>query len=716
MWKSPRFWGAGHSNARMRAAGGLLLALAGVGVAACYFLLRPAPTATRADPVAVARELMAQGKYVRAADMLRAAFGANPSEETRTELAQALIASGDFEGALSTLRAAPDVSADPKQAYLLAEALIRLRRFAAASEMLEATSKGAANEKLDGAALLVAARAAHGLGRRGQARAYTSAALRAGGQTQGQAWLLRARLALDTNDLDTAKGAAARAREVGVPELLAKAVEIEALIRDGDFRGADEAIELLKRRAKKSYGDHQGGILAEYLAALLEASQGHFVDAARRLRPLEDWMDSEPSSALMLAMVLEGAGDVAQAERRLRAMHNDAPCDFRITLAYGGLLLRAGRLESAEQLAASAKAGAEGNFLKLTAALARQDDDRAIELAKQLALSAPIAPPGETVFGKHSYPAKRDRAFYERPAALVAAARTLFDGARFKALAAARSLTGENGGAAEFGLAGELYLASGADDLAAAMFERVLSIQPQSRAGLMGKIRTDLRAWNLDAAERTLGEAISSGESRLADQIMLARILLIRGRPSEAVELLAPNDFALLSQGDGPLIYGAALARAGEKERLVRFAEKMRRIRPAEPETATILGWAGLDDWAAMAARAAFVSAPTDKQRAEGYLLAMQKVGRGEQAIATLAEIALLGGPSDLEHATPETEASLEMLRRRYLSRAETAVAARDYALALARGGEVEHSMRVMREAVFWAAPQLTSPELSPRT
>ena len=143
----------------------------------------------REGPAELARSLMQQGEYSRAADMLRAAYRARPSESLRMELARALLSSGDYEGALETLRAdSLDSETSLARDYMRAEALIRMQRFDDAAEL---TSTMPAAERLNGRTLLILARAAYGLGDFDRAGALIGEALRTGGDALGEAWLLR---------------------------------------------------------------------------------------------------------------------------------------------------------------------------------------------------------------------------------------------------------------------------------------------------------------------------------------------------------------------------------------------------------------------------------------------------------------------------------------------------------------------------------------------
>jgi len=738
----PRFWGAQATLANVGRRFGtsgrrILMAAAGVSMLAIFAALAAPLDIGRSEidksPLGLAHALMEKGEYSRAAETLRAAWRAEPTEPLRMELARTLIGAGDNEGVLEALRTEfSDPSFEPARDYLRAEALIRLRRYDEAAALAEALAGGPA----DGRALLISGRAAYGAGRFDAAASLTGQALRAGGESLGDAWLFRARLALDANDFAAAKAAAARARESGAPAREIAAADIEGLIRGGDFTEASAAISALKAKTKRRDGPKDP--LPDYLAALLEASRGDYVAAARGLRALDRWLDGLPGGPLLLAMVQDRAGDSAQAERRFRALLAETPKNPFVLAASLDRLIAAGRLEEARQLvdrAGPRTSPATEGFLRLAYAQGADDHDAAVAAAKTLAAARVPPSPAEIVFGPHSQAAREDRARYESTRALAEAARVLLTGDARAAGKAARAHDDPSLGPAMAGLVGELYLAAGEDERAAAVFDRALTIAPNLLTALKGRVRVAVREGDLAYAETLLGDAVEASPDFVAARELLARMFLVSGRPKDAAAVLAPVEEELFVWPDGALLYASALQDAGEDRMLVRFAQKLNRVHPADPATVTVLDWAGLYDAAAGAAREALLKAPQDIPLREAYRRLMKKAGRASESVSfldalaerTAEEAAHPGsdgrqahGPAHASGNSAEENIgdanSLGASRRAHLAAPEDAFALSRFGAALARAGKVGESVRVMREACFRAPFEGCAPGLAPRT
>ncbi|MCB9955914.1 MAG: tetratricopeptide repeat protein [Caulobacterales bacterium] len=668
----------------------------------------------REGPAELARSLMQQGEYSRAADMLRAAYRARPSESLRMELARALLSSGDYEGALETLRAdSLDSETSLARDYMRAEALIRMQRFDDAAEL---TSTMPAAERLNGRTLLILARAAYGLGDFDRAGALIGEALRTGGDALGEAWLLRARLAFDNNDLDAAKSALARAEEAEASPRSVAMLRIEVLIRAGDFSGAEAAISAMRQPKKR--GKRQLDPYAETSLAMLDAAKGDYVSAVRRIRPLEQWLEAEPNGPLLIATIRDGAGDFAQAERRLRVMRAKAPDNEVILAAYGDRLIAEGRLEAAGQLAAGAGDGVRARLLCLSFALASRDFASAIEIAKGMASTRLPPTPGEVVLGPYSRAAVRDRAQYQRVRSLINGARTLSSGNGADAADAARVLAAAGRDPASMTIAGELFLAAREDSAADAAFTKALEEAPALQAAIQGRVRVAVRAWDLASAQDLLEAALRQDADNFPIRVLLAHTYVAAGRNNDAAEVLENQERRLVADPNSAELYGVALSRSGELESLALLAEKMRRARPADPVTAKLLSWAGRDEWAAVSARAALVAAPSAPERVEAFRSAMAKIGKADEAEAFLQSVRPPAGENNgsADNRKEGGGESLKSLRFAYLANPKDAVAASRFGTALSRAGDVMEGIRVMREAAFWAVISAIPADLEIRT
>lgn len=688
------------SAARVRTPLFAFAVLAFCGLAGPVALRGLSPGEIDRSPLGLARSLMEEGEYARAAATLRAAYRAHPGERLRIEAGRALLGAGEYHEALAVLRdGLPEDALAWETDYLRVEALLRLRRFGEAS----ALAGNIGEEGRSGAALLLLARAAYGAGRREEALAYVGDALREGGPSLGGAWLFRARLALDVNDLAAANAAVERARESGAPARELSADGIEALIRRGAFEDAAAAIAGLHARGGRRA--RRDDPLSEYLSAMLDAARGDYVSATRRLRASERWVGGIANGPLLLAMAHDGAGDVAQADRRFAVMIDVEPANVAAVIAAGERLISANRLEEAGAVADRSQAPVAAAYLRLAAALAAADHDTALEAAKAF-VDAPFPPsPTETILGPHAATPRLSRDRYLGARALAGGVRVLFTGDARQAARTARQLDQPAAAPAMLTLIGELYLAAGDDTKAAAAFDRALSAAPGSSKALVGRVRAAVRAGDIAAAETLLRQRIAAEPERVDARSMLARVLVGEGRATEAIEVLTPAEDSIAASASGAAAFAAALEDAGEGARLAGFARRFSDLHPGDPAAAALFERAGLYEAAAVAARAALLAAPEQPERVAAYRSAMRQIGRGEAAEAFVA--ALASGADAANHAPAGPAGGgdgLAALRRAYLAAPTDAAAISRFGTALAAAGPLAESVRVMREACFWAA------------
>lgn len=672
------------------------LALAAVVITADF----QAPRSPAGGSAAAGERLMAAGDYARAVSAMRAAYREAPSPERRLALARALLGAGDYGGALDLLSRTEDGQGEPPPAYagaarhIEAEALIRAQRFDEAAALAHALSDMAPG---DGRASLVMARASYGVGARAAAEAHLRAALRAGGEALADAWLLRARLALDAQDVRLARSAIARAREAGAAESLAAALAVEAEIRAGAL---DRAEALIDARAAASGPARRRDARTEKLRAHIDMVRGDYRSAARRVRAISPWLFSEPQGTLFAALVHESDGDEAQAESLYLAALRTAPDDPLVLDAYAAFLTRSDRLETAPAMIDRLGAADPGAARFRRAALAQSAGQADALLSIVRAGGSPARPlsPSARVFGPHAAPAVMETEAAASLAVLFDAVSTLQDGEAGGLTPMAARLLAREGDAAAAVLAGELLLAAEDDRGALAAFERALSAEPAMHAGLAGLLRVHVRA---GAPEGALERLDAAAAESLAARLLLARLYRHLGRGDVAASTLIPVSRMLLQQTDGALFFATLLNEQNAGRQLARFAGEMRRAQSAAPETAEILAMAGRPREAASAARAALLDAPADPARRALYAKLMAALGRETESAA------LLGA---LPHPAPMAadgggSTAFETLRRGYLATPENAGAARRYADALLEAGERAAARRVRREGRFWALP-----------
>jgi len=221
------------------------------------------------------------------------------SDALAQRYADALISAGLYDRLLKEIDEGGLFAGDDRSRLLFrAEALLRQRRYDDAERVAD-------QEENNPWVSFIRARATYALTPSEDAIAEDLRhALRGPDALAIEAWLFRARVALDANDIDTAKSASRRAREAGADEKLVEAIDIEGLIRNGDIASAESM--LLKNAGKK-----RANLTNARLTALISLRQGDGRSAVRRLSAVRD--DDGPTS-LLLALAKWRAGDIAQAQ------------------------------------------------------------------------------------------------------------------------------------------------------------------------------------------------------------------------------------------------------------------------------------------------------------------------------------------------------------------------------------------------------------------
>ncbi|MEE2692503.1 MAG: tetratricopeptide repeat protein [Pseudomonadota bacterium] len=679
----------------------------GAAMLAAYAIVSAtAPTAPPLSPSALGDELYDAGDYRRAADALRAAYRETPTAELRFRLARALYGAGDFAGALEVLETRREAPT-PQDSALAAETLLRLSRFDEARAAAEAAGSAYA-----GRFALIAARAYYAQGDHARAETHLAEALRSGGEAVAEAWLFRARVALEKGTPDEARASIKRALEAGAAESAAGALETEILIRAGETQAARAKLaksagpsrqRLFGRKARAAF-DAQ----TEYLLGFADAADGDYANAARRLRAVEPWLTHQLHGRLILAAVKDGVGDSAQAEALYLDARRAAPGDPVALDAMAALHARAGRSrEALEAAAALQTVSPQLGALRRLSVLARLDDvDGLLEAARSVETNAP-APPFASValFGAGSAAARDDAANRPMLETLAAAGAARATGDAARAVKAAGALAPYTDNAAALMLAGDLMVIAGDDRAARERYRAAAALAPAAWAPQAGLLRLDVRAGDYADARRRLETQVAVSETGEAghfpERLALARLLRAQGEAKAATEILAPVAERLAASANDALTYAELLAAAGETKRLADFAGAVRRAHPAAPETVGVLALAGLDREAAAAARRAVLSSPGDPARIDAYRAAMARIGASADAESFIEALAR----ARPEATAPGTEKSVsrEAAARAYYHDPADAAAAFQYGAALRAAGNPT-AAAVLREACFHAA------------
>jgi hypothetical protein len=246
-----------------------------------------------------------------------------PTDALAVNYARALAAAGLYEELLMEIGARGLLAEDPPLRNLLrSEAYYRLGRYA------EALAAPPGTGPVSPPLALVRARAIYALtADPDAARAALAAAFRGAPDLAAEAWLFRARLALDANDDDGADAASRRAAEAGAAAERLAAIAIERAIRAGRIDAARRALSAPRRFARRRSPDLAPDDRLR-LAGLLALKSGDAAAAARFFDLIPPLAADESRVRLLAALAKWRAGDRAQAHAHVAAALAAAPEDW----------------------------------------------------------------------------------------------------------------------------------------------------------------------------------------------------------------------------------------------------------------------------------------------------------------------------------------------------------------------------------------------------
>lgn len=613
------------------AAGGLTFA------AALKDVPRAASPAIEAEFVspAAARALGARWRQYRRAD-------------TERSYAQALLAAGLPGELLNAVATDGLFAGDPAaRALFRGEALLRVYRYedaiAEASDPLVADNPYAAF-------IRVRARAGSG---GGLDRDALRLATRGPAALAREAWLLRARAALDASDLATADASFKRAAEAGASKARIEPLKIERDIRAGKA-GAAAAALAARADSLAALASARGEMLPDYeglrLAAMLALRAGDGREAAR-LADRANLATPGGQEAPLAALAKWMAGDRAQAAAIVAVHLRAAPGDWIARDIAAALAFEAGATKEGEtHLAELEKSNARlAAFRRLARAQTLRDFDTAYASVAPMSGEAPILGAAAALLGGGALiprlpePAEADRAL-----AMLAAApdQRSARAAVARLLAMRRSPIDLAAGAATLARVG-------VDDEAAALaFDASRAADhffaPVAlRAGLLEKTGREAEA--LGSLEIFAARNAGHSPARIARARLFYRLDDIEA----AVAAFAATDpAAIFADDEAGLDYALASTLAGDPWRGAMIAAAKASL-PAGERLGRLLEAAGDDTAAAEVYRDALIDHPDSANLARAYRKAMERRGRGEDAEALFATIArrrpAAPGPAVLE-------------------------------------------------------------------
>lgn len=578
-----------------------------------------------------------EGDYVSPA--AARAFGARWRQSRRPEAersyAQALLAAG-LPGELLDAAAADGLFAgDPAALSLFkAEALLRLYRFddaiAEASDPLIADNPYAA---------FIRVRARAGAGG-GLDRDALALATRGPADLAREAWLLRARVALDASDFATADASLKRAAEAGAGKARIEPFRIERQIRAGDQAAAAAA---LAARAKSlaSVASGRSEHFLDYeglrLSAMLALRAGNGREAAR-LSDRANLGAPGGRDAPLAAFAKWSAGDSAQAAAIISAHLRAAPGDWIARDLAAALAFDRGDIKEAEaQLDALAAANAPlAAFRRMSRALALREFDKAYASAADLSDQAPLFGAAAALLGEGALvpllpePVDADRALAALGAAADARATRA---AAAKLLALRRAPIDLTAAAAALGRAGR-------DDEAAALaFDAGRAVGNFFAPVALRAALLETKGRNAEAlGHLEVFAARNPGHAPV--RLVRARLLLRLDDVEAAVAAFAAIDpAAVFADEPAAFDYARAAALAGEPWRQSMLDAAKVSTAPGEG-LGRLLEAAGDDASAAEAYRDALINNPDSADLAGAYRAVMARQGRSADADALFSAIA----------------------------------------------------------------------------
>ncbi len=600
----------------------------------------------------------------------RVAYERKPTQRATEALAGALSAAGQYE----ELRALAD---DPqarfrdaamREAFRL-EADFRGRRFDEARVRAQALLDGPYRAQ----AALALAEIGYRLDPRGGDALVENIRIALGGvqEVAAQAWLLRARMALDAGAFDFAQSAARRAREAGAAPSRVEAVRIEAMIRQGRLAEADA---LLTKRLAAS-GDSGADADALRLRGVSLLRQGEYKAAVQVFEAIDTALENTPRGELLRAVAKLGAGDLAVASRLVDAVIRVAPFDW-VAWDVKALVADAWRERNgpSESHVVAALDGLEaagaGRLAHLRRqALARRRGDRSDAFA--LIAAAADAPPAFS-------PDRRAPKFVLTGIEFLIGPASVGDGAGGQLGGIERLLDPVDvGHAAALKAAADVATASpspsdpsgsalvaGGDGLALALAGETARRRGEVAAavdlllaaaaadpGLDGvaerlwlAARDARHAPGSDAARRVIETLQSLARARPNDvdaHVALATALRASGDVGAAANALSAVEAEFVADPSHADRFADTLLEAGRVKDLIAFAARLERnpVDGAAAAAGRAFASAGRAEDAARAFRVALGRDPADQAAADGYLDAMTDLGLRDAGEALLAYI-----------------------------------------------------------------------------
>lgn len=559
---------------------------------------------------------------------LGARWRANRSDELGQAYAQALVNAGLYDQLLTEIAERGLFAGDPQTASLYrAEANLMQGRF---EEALSTAGASAENPYF----AFARARAAYALtGAAGDRLKDLSVALRGPEALAAEAWLFRARIALDANDLESAEASATRASEAGADALRTELVRIESAVRAGELAAA---AQLLADRGKRMRAAADPD--AYRLAAMIKLRLGEANEAARLMDLARIGAGAAGRGRLLAALAKREAGDNAQASALVSAHLASAPRDWAALDLAAAIARDMGRQDEAEGLLI--RLAKERPALAIVRAMAAggASPDETFDRLKMIDREQGVSGAAETLLGEGA-PLRGIEKAGERDRLIIDLAAAINKGDARQMRLAARSASAADASPLELALAGAASARLNDFDEAIRCLMRASESAPDFLAPVL--IRADLLAANGagNEAVKVLSDYLARNKDNNRARLALARLEAADGDFAAAAASFASVDpaivFATVSDAE---LYGAAAKSAGGAL-LSAMLKSARSFAPSARILAASLSAAGDDAGAAAAYRKAVIADPGDMDLRDGYLETMTRLGRGAEATSLLEQV-----------------------------------------------------------------------------
>ncbi|MEM6414022.1 MAG: hypothetical protein AAF720_05125 [Pseudomonadota bacterium] len=508
------------------------------------------------------------------------------------------------------------------------------------------------------------------------------APIRRGGTLGADAWLLRARIALDAADFRGADLALRRARDADARQTKVNALKIEQKIRQGFLSEARNDIQILIGNDIGVTRSNNKGQIANpeilRLSGLLALHEERFRDAARAFQSIGKRITSIPRGRLLIAISHLGAGDNASAAHAVAAHLAEAPNDwvgFDILLHIASRSGDRVKFESVSSTLRDLNPGLTAirtavsakdpeSFFNALASFASEDGARQSSFAL---LSAQTLLIGRDIIRAPLIPqiAQRDL----QRATLLSSAGVDFDPSlqnKIEDLFARHSTDpSAQSSPALRALGGLTYEVAGKFKKARTEYLNSLREAPNFTPALLRFAALSQSEEDLQLSIEILTDHVNATPELSLDKEMQVRRALSKshtllGQPGEAIDVLEPVKEHLKKNSNYALDYATLLANTGNSKRLKEFADDTASRLPSGVAKAQLFELAGNAERAALAFRSVLSADPLNDTATQGYRKAMTALGREREAEALILYIAQRYGSKE----TPATSRSLSQTSR----------------------------------------------------